>query len=151
LAKHFGIDWMDRVDAHLGEIQDTTLLILKGHLLVEEALFSRLCELTSDQKHVTQARLSSFQTACIVRAFYPNGVPGHNQCDADQIWDAIFALNTIRNKLSHKLEQEGMADLLKRLFVTFEYEGEALDDPKLVRNLHGALAFLIAFANVLHR
>lgn len=86
LAKHLPID-----------SADVSLLILKGHLLLEELLNEYLESKLPRPEHLEEARLTFFQRVAITRALEPLG-------PNDWVWSALAKLNTARNAFAHNLE-----------------------------------------------
>lgn len=82
--------------------QDLTLVILKGHLLIEEQVRQLIDERVKIPQSLGDARLTCYQAICIAEAF----------CSEEQkyIWDAVKKLNNIRNELAHKTEPVGLDD-----------------------------------------
>lgn len=82
---------------HLSFEGDGIEIVLKGHLLLESLLERILNKTAHNPNMITAANLSFYKLACIVQAIY------ETKC-ALWVWNAIFELNTIRNKLAHNLE-----------------------------------------------
>jgi hypothetical protein len=81
-----------RVIQHLPE-KDLSLIVLKGHLLIEELLYVIVKGAVKYPDLVEDARLSFSQLAHLARAIsYEERLR--------PIWDAIFALNTLREYLN---------------------------------------------------
>jgi hypothetical protein len=76
---------------------DLTLIVLKGHLLVEEVLLDLANCAFPHPQYLRDANLSFHKLACVVRAFIPE------QFDSPA-WRLIFLLNALRNDLAHNLE-----------------------------------------------
>jgi hypothetical protein len=86
-----------RYDEHIPDTDDLSLIILKGHLLVEEMLVELSNLLFPNPTFLEKANLRFQQLANIVHAAEP-------MKPDDKCWELIFALNTLRNDLVHKLE-----------------------------------------------
>ena len=86
-------------DKHMPETDDVTLIVLKGHLLVENILFVLTESAFAHPQYLDSVRLSFHQLANIVRAAVP-------QRSDDPAWQLIFKLNSLRNDLAHKLESD---------------------------------------------
>jgi hypothetical protein len=74
-------------------------VVLRGHLHVEQLLLSMIEHWASSPRYVTEARLSFGQKLSIARAFnlhHPN----------EPIWNALAALNSLRNDLAHRLTSD---------------------------------------------
>lgn len=86
-----------RFDEHMADVDDLALIVLKGHLLIEEMLLELAALLVAHPDHLTRANLGFHKLACIDRAL-AKGEAG-NKC-----WDLILGINSLRNQLAHKLE-----------------------------------------------
>ena len=117
-------------------------VILKGHLLIEEVLNKILERTVVSTAPIKQANLSFYKTACVVKALH------EHECK-EWVWDSIFSLNSIRNKLAHQLEINNIDDLIEdfTLFVkthgdgTKEFGDELgfYEEPMAIVNIHSEL------------
>jgi hypothetical protein len=92
--------------------QDLTVILLKGHLLIEEILRAYLEGLTAHPTLLKDIRLTFYQCLRLVQAM------SVAQPD-DPLWQLIEATNTLRNELSHRAEVDHLdlkADRLNRFF-----------------------------------
>lgn len=74
-------------------------IVLRGHLHVEQLFLSMIECWAVSPRYVENARLSFSQKLSLVRAFnfhHPD----------EPIWDALTALNSLRNDLAHRLTSE---------------------------------------------
>jgi hypothetical protein len=78
---------------------DLTLIILKGHLLLEEELNARLREIALRPQALQEARLRFHALSRVCMAF----LYGANSAE-QWFWSAIASLNSIRNDLAHHLD-----------------------------------------------
>jgi hypothetical protein len=99
---------------HLPRTEDTTLVILKGHLLIEALLREVIDLKVGKPKALKEASLEFFQCACIAEAIYAKQMP-------TWLWVALRKLNSIRNLLAHNIEPLGVQDKIKD-FVTYVEE-----------------------------
>jgi len=79
--------------------QNEMLIILKGHLLVEDILREYCASEVKFPAELEKAKLTFTQVAQLVRAIQKYPPP-------QWVWGAIFKLNALRNKLAHKLIPE---------------------------------------------
>src|SRR6476620_4135820 len=88
-------EFFARAQKHLDGVTDGVLLVLKGHLLIEENLYAAIEAKCANPDEVEKARLTFFQKLQMVRALY--GYPTHEKQRADmkRVFDAIEALNTL--------------------------------------------------------
>jgi len=96
--------WKDvdqKILAHLVPASDITTLVLKGHLLLEEEINRTLSGILGNVQPLDDARLSFFQRLQVLRAIDRTNI-------AAECLDAASALNRIRNRLAHNLENAGI-------------------------------------------
>lgn len=87
---------------------DIELVVLKGHLAIEEFMYFSLQDHVQDFKWVKEAKLTFNQLACILRSM--NKMEG-----LIEAYNAILALNSLRNKYAHSLRGEGTAVQITKL------------------------------------
>lgn len=92
---------------HLPYDGDLSLIVLKGHLLIEELLFALVSSAAKYPPAITSGKLQYFQLASVAKALFYEGHLG-------PVWDAIFELNALRNTLAHNLEPEDLDRKLKK-------------------------------------
>jgi hypothetical protein len=91
-------DFEDRFRRHFPRrSNDLTLVVLKGHLLLEEIVNRLLSALLREPKAIEGANLRFHQKLCLIRALLPKG-------RGDRLYNAAEKLNTLRNKLAHHLD-----------------------------------------------
>ncbi len=139
--------FVERAEKHLEGITDGTLLTLKAHLLLEEALFEAVCAKCASPNYFEKAKLSFYQQLQMARALYP--IPADDEkrtATMDMFWDASKALNTLRNQLAHNLDPKALGPILKRLYVRELKDGESLSDSDVFNQLAITVSALIGFA-----
>ena len=97
------IDAFRRFLKFLPHGQDFTLVILKGHLLIEEQVRRIIDERVKNPDAVEKAKLDCHQAICIAKALCPKE-------QEPWLWEAAIKLNKIRNKIAHKVEPVGLDD-----------------------------------------
>lgn len=109
----------DRFASLLPVIEDTTLIVLKGHLLIEEMLNDILYNSSALPKYIDEAKLSFYQKVMIARSFDPKG-------DAsNELWRSLEVLNSLRNQLAHHLEPKDIEDRIDK-FIFARFNGKKL-------------------------
>ena len=98
-----------RYDKHMPHTDDVSLVVLKGHLLVEEMLNELARRVLPNARYLDDARLSFHQLSRVVRS----AVRAKSK---DSCWDLISALNSLRNDLVHNLEPPKLKRRLQALF-----------------------------------
>ena len=82
--------------AHLPVVKDPTLVILRGHLLVEELLDEVLKAWLKDPSVLPDARLTFHQKMKLSKGIISGNGGGFT-------WKPVDLLNQLRNKISHRL------------------------------------------------
>jgi hypothetical protein len=80
---------------------DLTLIVLKGHLLIEERLFDLVEHRMKAPPKLGDARLRFPQLVHLARAI-------HGGEDLDKVGQVLLALNSLRNDLAHRLESKDL-------------------------------------------
>ena len=103
---------MHKFIEHFPFEEDFTLQILKGHLLVEEAL-REIVRLQLPHPEALNGssgtRFDCHQIICLAEALTPESQK------TPWLWKAIKKLNSLRNKLAHQLDNAGLEDKIKDL------------------------------------
>ena len=92
---------------------DLTLVVLKGHLLIEEQLYVLLERRVAAPNKLRGLRLRFPQLVELAQALYGGD-------DLERIGRVCFALNTLRNDLAHRLESAELQAKIMGLERTFE-------------------------------
>lgn len=126
----------ERFDRLLGEVDELTVAVLRGHLLLEEQLQRLLGSAAPAPAFVEEANLRFPQLLQLVRAFLPDET-------LELVWRSLRELNGLRNQLAHRLEPR---DLEARVnaFVSIIRDPIASDASRdeYTRALNQALGFL---------
>jgi len=139
--------FIDKASAILEGITDGTLMILKGHLLLEEVLYSAVRRKCPNPIHLESAQLRYLQLVHLVHALYLIPTPEQRGDFKEELfWDALEAFNTLRNRLAHKLEPKDLSVLLKRMFVGELNEPVSLADPALAHSIGYIISMLVGLA-----
>lgn len=111
-----------RFEHEMGAVDEMVHVLLKGHLLLEEALALIVDQLAFHREHVDNARLSFAQKTHIARSVcLRKNTLGE--------WELIAAINALRNDLAHRLNSP---DRERRLGKVKElYFREAAGFPRL--------------------
>jgi hypothetical protein len=103
------------------DVDDVSLIVLKGHLLIEEMLLELATLALEHPKHL--AKLSFHQLACLVRALVA-------EKPDDKCWELILQINSLRNRLAHKLEPPDLDQRIKRI-LALDKETQPFEDMTL--------------------
>jgi hypothetical protein len=80
-------------------VDDEAVIILKGHLVLEERLNAIFKKFVFNPDHLERARLTFAQKLAVARSISLDQ-------DKHSLWELVEKLNTLRNKLSHSLDGE---------------------------------------------
>jgi len=139
----------DRVQEHINSLPDTTdiiLIILKGHLLIEEEM-NRMIEIVFQKpQHILKKNFSFYKKLCVLRA--KNTQTGN--CRG--LWDIIETINNIRNNIAHHLSPRDLSSKLGQLFRKIEnsnseyrsYVDPSWDEARHVREDLGYVVAVVA-------
>jgi hypothetical protein len=136
-------DFEDRFRQHFPRrSNDLTLIVLKGHLLMEEAVNRMLAGFLIKPEAIEGANLRFHQKLCLLRALAPVGPEG----TAFRLFDAAEKLNTLRNRLAHHINHPQIEERAKDFLSLLEDpEGEAeFELEPLARRLRRAIVFACA-------
>jgi hypothetical protein len=119
---------------------DVALVVLKGHLLLEESVNRLLASLLRQPEAIEGANLRLHQKLCLIKALFP--------VDPDMM-EAAEKLNTMRNRLAHHLDYPQIEAQVRDFLSLCEApkDPDEPDDPgteaePIIRRLRRALAFL---------
>ncbi|MGA9998093.1 MAG: hypothetical protein WBP93_21950 [Pyrinomonadaceae bacterium] len=88
---------------------DLTLIVLKGHLLIEQKIREFIRERMLTPTALDMARLNAHQAICLAEALtLPNEEPKN-------LWSVIRKVNSLRNQLAHKLEPQDIERRVKEI------------------------------------
>lgn len=122
---------------------DSSLLTLKGHLLVEEVLLDLIVLVCKDSSAVSEIELSFRVKVGLARALHGTQVDGGYEIPS-YTWDAAEALNSLRNEYAHRLEGPNVEKKLQRfLTIALQECADPLDGKSTEKKLWLAINFLI--------
>ena len=129
---------LQRFAAHMPKVDDLTLVVLKGHLLLEEMLTLIISSSLPHPKLVRDVRLTFDRKVALSKALSWDQHKNH-------VWDLIGAINTVRNEMAHRLEPSTLHLKLKNLRALYMQhfpQDQHLTDEQLVG---GAIGFSMGF------
>jgi hypothetical protein len=103
-----------------GAVDEATTIVLKGHLLIEEALDGIISNFVFHADPLSEARLSFSQKLHLARSMSVRE-------SENSMWRLGTALNALRNELAHNLDSPRRAAKLKALLDAYglETKGDA--------------------------
>jgi hypothetical protein len=136
--------YIQKAETHL-EAPDLTMLILKGHLLVEEALYQVIRSHLKHPEHFEKAGMSLYQMVLLARSLLDKDTDPKRAKLETMLWDAMLALNKIRNQFAHYLEPEDISGFLKRLQVKNWNVKDPYNDKSVLNQVAISLSFLVGW------
>ena len=88
---------LDSLEKHLFQIKDVELIVLKGHLILEEELNNFLACFVNDTETFLKIGFTFERTISLLCSLVPK------QMAKDEIWEQLREINRLRNKLAHNL------------------------------------------------
>lgn len=98
-----------RYDKHMPDTDDLSLIVLKGHLLIEEMLIDIRDKLLPHAEYLDSVNINFNQLLHVIRSAIESKYDHKS-------WDLIVEFNRLRNKLVHNLEPPELKSLLSQLF-----------------------------------
>jgi len=128
---------LERFKRHMPRGNDLTLIVLKGHLLLEEILTGIIEDNCRHPRALVEARLEFYQKLVLAKALLPLG-------QNNELWKGVEKVNSIRNKFAHHIEPEGIVDKIDDLIVDWIEPGFGCpkDTSSRAKALKSVLAFL---------
>lgn len=123
---------------------DVSLLVLRGHLLIEELLEKIITNIVAHKEILDKANLSFYTKATIARAMCWDQ-------HENEMWELIFVFNTLRNELAHSLNSENTDKKIKRVLNTHikisKSDPDYLDFSvfSIKEQLHFAIVYALGF------
>ena len=88
-------------------------LVLKGHLLIEEQLYTLLCNTVRDQRSLEEGNLRFSHLFTFAKSLYFTR-------DGGWLWEAVARLNSLRNALAHNLEPPQLTQKIEAFLAVVE-------------------------------
>lgn len=120
---------IERFTGQFGTVDETTTVVLKGHLLIEEALDGIISGFLFHPEHISDTRLSFAQKLSLARSM-------SDRENENSMWRIGTALNSLRNELSHNLESPKRAAKVKAVLDAFRTE--TVDDAEAQKHAERA-------------
>ncbi|MBN8633449.1 MAG: hypothetical protein J0L76_21645 [Rhodobacterales bacterium] len=129
-----------RVQAIFGAVDGTVLVVLKGHLLIEEILDEIIRKFVFHPEYLDAARLGFAQKLQIARSV---SLDEHGS----GMWEIALKLNILRNDLSHALHSEKRNQKTQAVIDVYYREADEGEHISLVRGQEEqvVLAFAISY------
>jgi len=111
---------IERFSDEMTNVDEVAHVLLKGHLLLEEAISLILDQYVFHREHLSQARLSFHQKTLLARSLCLR----KNKFGE---WDLIAAINALRNDLAHNLNSPDRAKKLATLKEIYFRQADGLE------------------------
>lgn len=115
-----------RYDKHMPDTGDLSLIVLKGHLLIEEMLIDIRNKLLPHAEYLDSVNVRFYQLLSVVSSAIESK---HDH----KSWDLIIEFNRLRNKLIHNLEPPKLESLLNQLFNVYS-QTQPFDEIQIDKN-----------------
>ena len=100
--------------------KEKELVILKGHLLIEEQVRLIISKNLLNPDALEIAKLDCHQAICLAQAILQ---PRHEP----EFWNAVRKLNKLRNDIAHKLSDSGLQDRIDDFVTSVPVQWEGKD------------------------
>jgi hypothetical protein len=90
------INILKKIESHLAYLEEMDLILLRGHLLLEEILYNIISEFVFHSNFIKKSDLTFSQKVSIARSI---SLDEQN----NPIWGLILAINKFRNTIAHEL------------------------------------------------
>lgn len=130
---------IERADEYLDNVSDVVTLILKGHLLIEEAMYAAVQSKFPRPQHLLDANLRFAQLHSIAKGlfFTDENAP---------VWDAIQTFNSVRNRLAHNLEPSISTSELKTIsFLMPVSEEVSIEHPEASNLINAGIGAILGY------
>lgn len=99
---------LERFRTEMESVDEVAHVLLKGHLLIEEALSAVLDQYVFHREHLEEVRLTFAQKAHLARALcLRKNTFGE--------WELVLAINSLRNDVAHKLNSSERSKKLAKV------------------------------------
>ena len=119
--------------------QDLSLIVLKGHLLIEEILQEIINQHLKEPDALSDARLTFFHRLRLVQALTGKTA---------RVWKSVEKLNQIRNQLAHKLEPSDLESRIDEFIKDWAEDTftTCSDSKERAKRLRNTLALICGYA-----
>jgi hypothetical protein len=131
---------IERFRTEMETVDEVAHVLLKGHLLIEEGLSAVLDQYVFHREHLEEARLTFAQKAHIARALcLRKNTLGE--------WELVFAINSLRNNLAHKLNSPERSKKLTKVKDLYFREAAGFEGIEEVKKESDAVVLFNACAH----
>lgn len=130
---------LKRFAEQMTQVDELALVVLKGHLVLEEQLERILGTFVFHRKHLEAADLSFYKKVCLARSVSLDE-------PENSMWELVLAVNALRNELAHALHSEKRQKKFERLKTLYVAENDVSPDEANALDQHVLASFAIALA-----
>jgi hypothetical protein len=133
-------DSFRRFQQEMESVDEVVHVLLKGHLLIEEALTRIIEQYLFHRQHLSDARLTFKQKMTLCRALC---LRKHELGE----WELIGAINALRNEVAHRLSSPEREKKLARVKELYFKEATEITGPDEVRKKPDSVVLFYACAH----
>lgn len=134
---------------HFKNISDSILFTIKGHLIVEENLRDLVGLHFLNPEFLRQGNFGFNQILSIAKAIFFD--ISKQDVDITSVWEALHAINALRNALAHQLEPDDVSHRFDRLFKICEVREHLLTDTTMVKPIGWSVGTIFGHLGTLER
>jgi hypothetical protein len=131
---------LDRFQAEMESVDEVAHVLLKGHLLIEEALSAVLEQYVFNREHLEEARLTFAQKTQLARALCLRK-------NKFLEWQLVLGINTLRNDLAHKLNSAERSKKLENVKTLYFREAAGFEEVEQLKRESDAVILYHACAH----
>jgi len=124
---------------HIPQEENLSLIVLKGHLLIEEELNQILSNFFNHPQFLPHMKFGN--TSKLVKSIY------YKERD-DWLWECVRKLNDVRNKYAHSLEPSDIEKDLKEITLLVKNDLSP-EEPLSVKKIHDSIGIILGLINLI--
>ena len=135
--------WQEQYKEHFPATEDLALIILKGHLLIEQQITALISHYCHSPTHVPDIRLSFSQKVSLSRALLTVSLP-------EYFWKVVDIINRLRNDLAHSLKPPKLQQHLqeaKKVAIEIAKMKNSTTSPSKLKTDEIVIVYLISYTH----
>ena len=130
-------EMLKKFKEHLSNVDEVALVVLKGHLIIEESLGKIISKFVFHEDKIESARLSFAQKVWIARSM------SLDETD-NTMWELVLSINALRNDLAHNLKSKKREQKIDRVLALYKAEMKNGTDLSDFEEQHIQISFAIS-------